>query len=87
MQTIEVHHTVADLAGEWDELSGGVAFAGHRWLRLVEAVRPDLQPRYLVVRRGGRMISRKNFPSGGTAAGARCAAAQKSATCPSHTHG
>lgn len=57
MQTIEVHHTVADLAGEWDELSGGVAFAGHRWLRLVEAVRPDLQPRYLVVRRGGRIVA------------------------------
>jgi predicted N-acyltransferase len=56
--TVEVCNTAADIdPDEWDALGGGLAFAGHRWLRLVEAVRPDLEPRYLLVRRHGRVVA------------------------------
>jgi hypothetical protein len=42
---------------EWDVLAGDRAFAGHRWLRLIEAVRPDLQPRHRLVWRDGRLVA------------------------------
>lgn len=43
--------------GEWDALAGDVPFAGHRWLRLTEAVLADHRPRYLLLRRDGRLVA------------------------------
>jgi hypothetical protein len=56
--TVEICRTAADIdPDEWNALCGGVAFAAHRWLRLVEAARPDLEPRYILVRRHGRVAA------------------------------
>lgn len=56
--TVEIARTAADIdPDEWDALSDGRAFAGHRWLRLLEVVRPDLDPRYLLLRRQGRIVA------------------------------
>jgi predicted N-acyltransferase len=38
----------------WDDLAGRRAFAGHRWLRLAEAVLVGHEPRYVVLGREGR---------------------------------
>ncbi len=40
---------------EWDGLCAGRPFSGHRWLRLGEEVMLDYEPRYLLLRREGRL--------------------------------
>lgn len=65
-QAVELATSIdAVSAQEWDALSsplsdakGGPApFAQHRWLRLAEAVLADYRPRYLLVRRAGRLTA------------------------------
>ena len=58
MRTVELVSTIEAVAPEeWDALSGDRPFAAHRWLRLAEAVITDYRPRYLLVRRQGRLVA------------------------------
>jgi predicted N-acyltransferase len=40
---------------EWNAMSGARAFVDHRWLRFTEAALEDYEPRYVLLRRGGRL--------------------------------
>src|SRR4051794_26324976 len=56
--TVEVHTTINDIdPAEWDSLCAGRTFVQHRWLRLAETVAADHHPRYLLVRREGRLVA------------------------------
>jgi predicted N-acyltransferase len=56
--SVEVVDTVDRLdPARWDDLAGVRAFAGHRWLRLAEAVLVGHEPRYVVLRRDGRYVA------------------------------
>jgi len=41
----------------WDDLAAGRPFADHRWLRLTEALLLDHEPRYVLLRQGGRLAA------------------------------
>lgn len=54
--TVEILDSIEQIApAEWDELCGPRAFADHRWLRFAERILIGHRPRYLLVRRGGRL--------------------------------
>jgi predicted N-acyltransferase len=56
--TFDIVHQISDIAAEeWDDLAvaGAAPFARHRWLRLAESVLIGHEPRYLLVRAGGRL--------------------------------
>jgi predicted N-acyltransferase len=54
--TIQVLDSIDQVApAEWDELGSLRAFADHRWLRFAERVLIGHQPRYIVLRREGRL--------------------------------
>lgn len=58
MHTVETLTTIdAVPAGEWDLLAGDHAFAQHRWLRLAEGLLAEHRPRYLLLRRQGRLVA------------------------------
>jgi uncharacterized protein len=58
VQKVELARTIDTVApDEWDALSGDRPFAGHRWLRLAESVIAGYRPRYLLVRRYGRLVA------------------------------
>lgn len=58
MHTVEVHTAIEAVAqGEWDSFTAGQPFAQHRWLRLAETVVADYEPRYVLVRRQGRLVA------------------------------
>lgn len=58
MHTVEVLTTIEDVpAAEWDALATANPYAGHRWHRLAEAVMADYRPRYLLLRREGRLVA------------------------------
>src|SRR5829696_2408081 len=42
---------------EWDDLAAGRPFADHRWLRLTEALLVEHEPRYVLLRRDGRLAA------------------------------
>ena len=53
---LQVLNTIEHVASvEWDELCAGRPFVDHRWLRFVERAQPTLQPRYVLLRRAGRL--------------------------------
>lgn len=56
MATIEVLESIEEIdRGEWDELCGDRPFADYRWLRLTERVLVAHKPRYVLLRRQGRL--------------------------------
>ena len=40
---------------DWNALCGGRAFVDHRWLRMVESVLANYEPRYVLLRRDGHL--------------------------------
>lgn len=58
MRTVELVSTIDAVApSEWDALAGDRPFAEHRWLRLAESVIADYRPRYLLIRKAGRLVA------------------------------
>jgi predicted N-acyltransferase len=54
--TIEFCRGIAEVdPAEWDDLARGRPFVDHRWLRLVESVLEGYEPRYVLLREGGRL--------------------------------
>jgi predicted N-acyltransferase len=54
--TVQVLDSIDHVApAEWDDLSGQRAFADHRWLRFAERSLIGHRPRYIVLRREGRL--------------------------------
>ena len=42
-------------AADWNAMSGARAFVDHPWLRFTEAALANYEPRYVLLRRGGRL--------------------------------
>lgn len=58
MHTVDVLTSIEGVSpGEWDSLRGELPFVGHRWLHLAETVLADHRPRYLLVRRQGKLVA------------------------------
>ncbi|MFN8487394.1 MAG: GNAT family N-acetyltransferase [Caldilineaceae bacterium] len=58
MQTVDVLYAIDEIdPQEWDAVCSNRAFVTHRWLRLAESVLAEYEPRYLLVRRQGRLVA------------------------------
>ncbi|GAA0966474.1 hypothetical protein GCM10009555_008450 [Acrocarpospora macrocephala] len=58
MYSTEVLDTITSVdPAEWDALGEVGDFTGHRWLRLAERVLAGHRPRYLLLRRRGRLVA------------------------------
>lgn len=58
MQTVDMLHTIDEIdPQEWDAFCDNRAFVTHRWLRLAETVLAEHEPRYLLMRRQGRLVA------------------------------
>ena len=42
---------------EWDALCPDRPFVDHRWLRTIERILPEYEPRYILLRRDGRLVA------------------------------